>query len=89
MFIHMHGSFELLAKRMADRTGHFMPVELLKSQFAALDELQADERHVVLDIAASPKQLVNRAAAWLANGEPSSAKLGASAAFRTAPSSGA
>ncbi|MEF9874637.1 MAG: hypothetical protein RR778_13165 [Glutamicibacter sp.] len=84
MFIHMHGSFELLAKRMADRTGHFMPVELLKSQFAALDELQADERHVVLDIAASPKQLVNRAAAWLANGERSSAKL----AFRTAPSSG-
>ncbi|MGH3653893.1 hypothetical protein [Glutamicibacter sp.] len=53
---------------MADRTGHFMPVELLKSQFEALDQLQADERGVVLDIAASPEQLVNHAAAWLANG---------------------
>lgn len=67
VFIHLSGSFELLSQRMAERTGHFMPVDLLKSQFDALDELQADERGVVLDISASPQQLVNDAADWLGN----------------------
>ncbi|WP_233125407.1 gluconokinase [Glutamicibacter sp. PAEs-4] len=67
VFIHLNGSFELLSQRMAERTGHFMPVELLKSQFETLDELQADERGVVLDISASPQQLVNDVADWLGN----------------------
>lgn len=44
-----------------------MPVDLLKSQFETLDEPQADERGVVLDISASLQQLVNDAADWLGN----------------------
>ena len=32
-FIHLHGSFHLIYQRLSDRSEHFMPIELLKSQF--------------------------------------------------------
>jgi gluconokinase len=39
-FIHPHGAFEVIAKRIearAKETGHYMPASLLKSQFEALE----------------------------------------------------
>jgi gluconokinase len=36
-FVHLHGPRELIAERMARRTGHFMPVGLLESQYATLE----------------------------------------------------
>jgi gluconokinase len=36
-FIHLTGSRDLIAGRMAARTGHYMPPSLLDSQFAALE----------------------------------------------------
>jgi gluconokinase len=36
-FVHLHGSFELIAERMSKRKGHYMPTSLLKSQFEALE----------------------------------------------------
>ncbi|MEN0001690.1 MAG: gluconokinase [Pseudomonadota bacterium] len=36
-FIHLAGSRELIEERMRARKGHFMPVTLLDSQFAALE----------------------------------------------------
>ena len=36
-FIYLEGSRELIAGRMADRKGHYMPLSLLDSQFAALE----------------------------------------------------
>lgn len=36
-FIFLQGSFELIKKRMEQRKGHFMPLELLKSQFNTLE----------------------------------------------------
>ena len=42
-FIHLIGSRELIAGRMAARTGHYMPPSLLDSQFAALDVPGPDE----------------------------------------------
>ncbi len=42
-FIHLSGSHELIAGRMAARTGHYMPPSLLDSQFAALEAPGADE----------------------------------------------
>ncbi|MFA5299332.1 MAG: NADP-dependent phosphogluconate dehydrogenase [Lutibacter sp.] len=36
-WVHLTGSFECILKRMAQRTDHFMPVELLNSQFAILE----------------------------------------------------
>lgn len=35
--VYLHGSFELLSKRAAERKHRFMPASLLKSQFAALE----------------------------------------------------
>ncbi|CAN7181291.1 gluconokinase [Rhizobium rhizogenes] len=36
-FIYLDGSKELLAKRMGERKGHFMPASLLESQFQTLE----------------------------------------------------
>ena len=65
VFIHLHGTVEMLAERMGARPGHFMPVGLLESQLATLEPLQSDEAGVVLDISAAPAQLARDAAAWL------------------------
>ncbi|MEM7463072.1 MAG: gluconokinase [Pseudomonadota bacterium] len=50
MFIHLAGSKELIAARMNSRTGHFMPPELLDSQFAALEPPTKDEIAITVDI---------------------------------------
>jgi gluconokinase len=42
-FIHLTGSRDLIATRMAARTGHYMPPSLLDSQFAALEPPGPDE----------------------------------------------
>ena len=66
VFIHLHGTVELLTERMSARPGHFMPVGLLESQLDTLEPLEDDEAGVVLDIAATPARLAQEAAAWLA-----------------------
>lgn len=42
-FIHLTGSREVIATRMAARSGHYMPPSLLESQFAALEPPEPDE----------------------------------------------
>lgn len=42
-FVHLAGSREVFAARMAARTDHYMPVSLLDSQFATLEAPGADE----------------------------------------------
>lgn len=58
-FIHLDGSPELIAARMAARTGHFMPPVLLASQLRELEPLQDDEAGLVLDLSLSPLQLLD------------------------------
>ncbi|WP_108653019.1 gluconokinase [Dongshaea marina] len=48
-FILLRGDFELILERMLARSDHFMPPELLKSQFEAL-EPPTDETHDVLEV---------------------------------------
>ena len=48
-FVHLSGTRALIATRMAARTGHYMPVSLLDSQFAALEAPGPDEA-VTIDI---------------------------------------
>jgi gluconokinase len=48
-FVHLAGSRDLIAARMAARQGHYMPVTLLDSQFAALEPPGPDEA-VTVDI---------------------------------------
>jgi gluconokinase len=47
VFIYLKGSFEVILARLQARSGHFMPTELLKSQFEALEEPGADEKDVI------------------------------------------
>ena len=59
VFVHLHGTRELLNARMTARPGHFMPASLLDSQLATLEPLQDDEAGVVVDIANSVEDIVN------------------------------
>ena len=65
VFVHLHGSYELLKERMSQRSGHFMPVSLLDSQFETLEELRPEEAGVVLDVSATPEVLAAAAAEYL------------------------
>lgn len=62
-FIHLAGSHELIAGRMARRTEHYMPVSLLDSQFAALQPPDEDEGAMTVDIARTVPELVETIAA--------------------------
>jgi beta-N-acetylhexosaminidase len=66
VFLHLHGSKEVLGARVEGRSGHFMPPALLESQLATLEPLEADERGVVVDIAAPVSQVVAEALAGIA-----------------------
>lgn len=46
-FVHLSGSRAVIAARMAARKGHYMPLSLLDSQFAALEPPGPDEAMVV------------------------------------------
>ncbi|MFK0040298.1 gluconokinase, GntK/IdnK-type [Paenarthrobacter sp. NPDC090517] len=65
VFVHLHGSRELLNARMAARPGHFMPASLLDSQLATLEPLQDDEAGIIVDIAKSVEDIVDEAGANL------------------------
>jgi gluconokinase len=57
-FVHLAGSRALLAERMANRRGHFMPPSLLESQLAILEEPSPDEHAWVCDIREAPDVIV-------------------------------
>jgi gluconokinase len=48
--VYLCGSSKLIAGRLAARRGHFMPVGLLDSQFAALEPPASDENAIAVDI---------------------------------------
>jgi gluconokinase len=54
VFVYLAGSRELIARRVAARQGHFMPAQLLDSQFAALEPPGPDEHAITVDITGSP-----------------------------------
>jgi gluconokinase len=56
--VFLKGDFDLIARRIAARADHFMPSTLLESQFATLQEPQADERPIVVSIAPHPREIV-------------------------------
>lgn len=57
-FIFLEGPRELIAKRLADRGGHFMRPAMLDSQFEILEEPDAEEDAWVCDIRKSPREIV-------------------------------
>jgi gluconokinase len=54
---------DTLRRRMATRTGHFMPTILLDSQLATLEPLGPDELGVIVDASRPPADIVDAAVA--------------------------
>lgn len=61
LFLHLHGEHETLARRMAGRSGHFMPGSLLDSQLADLQPLEDDEVGLTVSIREDPHEIVAEA----------------------------
>lgn len=59
-FVHLTGPRTLIAERIEQRIGHYMPSVLLDSQLGILEPLQADEAGISLDITLAPEALVDR-----------------------------
>ncbi|MGH3899267.1 MAG: gluconokinase [Pseudonocardiaceae bacterium] len=57
--VHLAGPPELVAQRLVTRRGHFMPPELLDSQYAALEPLDPDEPGITVDLTATPDQIAD------------------------------
>ena len=58
--VYLKGDFDLIEARLKARKGHFMPPELLRSQFAALEEPGADEHAITVSIDAAPEEIARR-----------------------------
>ena len=56
-FIFLKGSFEAIKTRMEQRKGHFMPLELLQSQFETLEE---PENAIKVSIRDAPSQILQK-----------------------------
>ena len=55
--VYMKGSRELIHQRMVARHEHFMPVALLDSQFATLEEPAPDEHPIIADVSGRPADI--------------------------------
>lgn len=66
--IYLKGSFELIANRLAQRKGHFMPPALLESQFKTLEPPGVSEDPIVADIAPPVEAIIDHIVAQLALG---------------------
>ncbi|MFY1828602.1 gluconokinase [Myxococcus fulvus] len=56
-WVFLHAPREVLAHRLAQRHGHFMPPALLASQLATLE---VPEQALPVDVSASPEEVVSR-----------------------------
>lgn len=65
VFLHLHGTRDLLAERLRARPGHFMPASLLDSQLDTLEMLHDDEGGRVFDISSPVESVVRSARSWL------------------------
>ena len=57
--VYLKGSYDLIHRRMAARHGHFMPVALLDSQFATLQEPTPDEHPITVDVGNRPAEIAS------------------------------
>jgi carbohydrate kinase (thermoresistant glucokinase family) len=73
--VYLKGDRDLIARRVAARADHFMPPELLDSQFKALEEPTSDERPIVVSIAPHPREIVETIVKKLGIDEGAKAKI--------------
>jgi carbohydrate kinase (thermoresistant glucokinase family) len=55
--VYLKGSYDLIRRRMAARHEHFMPVALLDSQFATLQEPTPNEHPITMDVGGRPTEI--------------------------------
>jgi gluconokinase len=55
--VYLKGSYDLIRRRMTARHEHFMPVALLDSQFATLQEPAPDEHPIIVDAGSRPTEI--------------------------------
>ncbi|NWH22368.1 GNTK gluconokinase, partial [Grus americana] len=58
LFVHLHGPIDIIAGRLEKRRGHFMPPELLKSQFDTLEPPSAPENFITVSLEKSLPEIV-------------------------------
>ena len=56
--VYLRGAYDLIRQRLEAREAHFMKVDLLASQFEALEEPKASENVYTVDISQKPKTIV-------------------------------
>ncbi len=54
-FVYLEGTFELIKSRSENRDGHFMPLDLLQSQF---DTLEPPLEAIIVSVANTPNEIV-------------------------------
>src|SRR6516162_3923434 len=59
VLVYLKGSPDLIHRRMIARHGHFMPVALLDSQFATLEEPTPDENPIIVGIEGKPADIAH------------------------------
>ncbi len=57
--VYLHADKLVIARRLADRKGHFMPPTLLDSQLATLQEPTPDEHPLTVEVAGEVKDTVD------------------------------
>ena len=60
-FVHLAAPYAVLEQRMQQRTKHFMPTSLLRSQFDTLEDLGEDESGAVVDVSPPVEEVVEEA----------------------------
>ncbi|XP_020822628.1 putative gluconokinase isoform X1 [Phascolarctos cinereus] len=58
LVVYLNGSFEVISGRLAKRKGHFMPPELLQSQFDTLEPPSAPENFLALSVERSVSEMI-------------------------------
>ena len=59
-FVHLVAPTDVLASRITNRIGHYMPPELLTSQLETLEPLEADEPGSTIDSSGSPEEIADQ-----------------------------
>ena len=65
-FVHLSGDPVLIAQRLAQRVGHYMPATLLASQLATLEVPSPEEHAWSFDVADTPESIVSQIVVRLA-----------------------
>lgn len=64
-FVLLEGERDVLARRMSNRPGHYMPPSLLSSQLETLEQPDADEHVLTLDATQTPAMLRDAVLKWV------------------------